>query len=84
MEADLVHGPTTVEGMSAAGKTKLLFVSIAPPQNDCGVRVVMYRHLIEPFELMVATNADVNAPGTSRSQLRLPTDVFRSQDASRP
>ena len=38
MEADLVHDPTTVEGMSAAGKTKLLFVSIAPPQNDCGVR----------------------------------------------
>lgn len=37
---------------------RLLLVSIVPPQNDCGVRIVMHRHLVErsPFELHVATN----------------------------
>jgi hypothetical protein len=26
---------------------RLLLVSIVPPQNDCGVRIVMHRHLVE-------------------------------------
>jgi hypothetical protein len=41
-------------------KLKLMLVSIVPPHNDCGVRIVMHRHLVEraPFELHVASNAD--------------------------
>jgi hypothetical protein len=41
-------------------KRRVLLVSIVPPRNDCGVRIVMYRHFIErsPFELHVASNAD--------------------------
>jgi len=37
---------------------RVLLVSIVPPQNDCGVRIVMHRHLVErsPFVLHVATN----------------------------
>ena len=26
---------------------RVLLVSIAPPQNDCGVRIVLHRHLVE-------------------------------------
>jgi len=39
-------------------KPRVLLVSIVPPQNDCGVRIVMHRHLVErnPFDLHVATN----------------------------
>ena len=39
---------------------RLMLVSIVPPHNDCGVRIVMHRHLVEraPFELHVASNAD--------------------------
>jgi glycosyltransferase involved in cell wall biosynthesis len=41
-------------------EAKLLLVSIVPPHNDCGVRIVMHRHLVarSPFELHVASNAD--------------------------
>ena len=46
--------------MSGERKLKLMLVSIVPPHNDCGVRIVMHRHLVErsPFELHVASNAD--------------------------
>lgn len=39
---------------------RVMLVSIVPPHNDCGGRIVMYRHLVEraPFELHVASNAD--------------------------
>ena len=39
---------------------RVMLVSIVPPHNDCGVRIVMHRHLVErsPFELHVASNAD--------------------------
>ena len=39
---------------------KVLLASIVPPHNDCGVRIVMHRHLVEqvPFVLHVASNAD--------------------------
>ena len=45
---------------SAKTKNRLLLVSIVPPVNDCGVRIVMHRHLVErsPFDLHVASNAD--------------------------
>ena len=41
-------------------KKKVLLVSIVPPHNDCDVRIVMHRHLVErsPFDLHVASNAD--------------------------
>ena len=41
-------------------KLRVLLVSIVPPRNDCGVRIVMHRHLVEgnPFKLHVASNAD--------------------------
>ena len=41
-------------------KRRVLLVSIVPPKNDCGVRIVMHRQLVErnPFELHVASNAD--------------------------
>ena len=37
-----------------------MLVSIVPPHNDCGGRIVMYRHLVErkPFDLHVVSNAD--------------------------
>jgi glycosyltransferase involved in cell wall biosynthesis len=37
---------------------KVLLISIVPPKNDCGVRIVMHRHFVQqkPFELIVATN----------------------------
>jgi hypothetical protein len=62
-----------------APKARLLLVSIAPPQNDCGVRVVLHRHLVErnPFELHVVTNADSyngTPPGT---KLTLPYPLHR-------
>ena len=42
------------------GKIRLLLVTIAPPRNDCGGRIVVHRHLVErnPFELHVASDAD--------------------------
>src|SRR3954452_7658498 len=59
-------------------KPRVLLVSIVPPRNDCGVRIVMYRHLIDrsPFELHVASNADF-ADGLINTQLRLPYLVHR-------
>jgi glycosyltransferase involved in cell wall biosynthesis len=41
-------------------KCRILLVSIVPPRNDCGVRIVMHRMFVErsPFELHVASNAD--------------------------
>jgi glycosyltransferase involved in cell wall biosynthesis len=41
-------------------KCRVLLVSIVPPRNDCGVRIVMHRMFVErsPFELHVVSNAD--------------------------
>jgi hypothetical protein len=46
--------------MALKQKLRLMLVSIVPPRNDCGVRIVMHRHLVEraPFDLHVASNAD--------------------------
>jgi len=60
-------------------KLKVLLVSIVPPRNDCGVRIVMYRHFVErnPFELHVASNADFADGLLIHTQLRLPYLVHR-------
>jgi glycosyltransferase involved in cell wall biosynthesis len=60
-------------------KLKLLLVSIVPPRNDCGVRIVMYRHLVEgnPFELHVASNADFAEGLLVHTPLRLSYPIHR-------
>ena len=60
-------------------KIRLLLVSIVPPRNDCGVRVVLHRHLVErkPFDLHVASNADFAADLIVRTPLRLPYFIHR-------
>jgi hypothetical protein len=60
-------------------KPRVLLVSIVPPRNDCGVRIVMYRHFIDrsPFELHVASNADFAEGLVIHTQLRLPYPVHR-------
>jgi glycosyltransferase involved in cell wall biosynthesis len=60
-------------------KRRVLLVSIVPPRNDCGVRIVMYRHFIDrsPFELHVASNADFADGLVIHTQLRQPYVVHR-------
>ena len=58
---------------------RVFLVSIEPPRDDCGVRIVMHRHLIErsPFELHVASNADFADGLLIHTRLRLPLLVYR-------
>src|SRR5215471_1549819 len=60
-------------------KPRVLLVSIVPPKNDCGVRVLMHRQLVErsPFELHVASNADFVDDALVHTPLRLPYFVDR-------
>jgi Glycosyl transferases group 1 len=60
-------------------RRRVLLVSIVPPRNDCGVRIVMYRHFVDrsPFELHVASNADFAQGLVIHTQLRLPYLVHR-------
>jgi len=60
-------------------KRRILLVSIVPPKNDCGVRIVMYRQLVErsPFELHVASNAHFIDDALVHTSLRLPYFVDR-------
>ena len=60
-------------------KLRLLLVSIVPPRNDCGVRIVLHRHLVErnPFDLHVASNADFADGLLIHTQLRLPRPIHR-------
>ena len=60
-------------------KSRVLLVSIVPPKNDCGVRIVMHRQLVErsPFELHVASNADFAEELLVHTPLRLPRAVHR-------
>jgi glycosyltransferase involved in cell wall biosynthesis len=60
-------------------RLRILFVSIVPPHNDCGVRIVMHRHLVErnPFELHVASNADFAGGLLVHTPLRLPYPLQR-------
>jgi len=61
------------------GKLRLLLVSIVPPHNDCGVRIVMHRHLVErnPFEVHIASNADFAGDLLMHTRLRLPYLIDR-------
>src|SRR5881397_1625604 len=60
-------------------KLRVLLVSILPPRNDCGVRIVMHRHLVEgnPFKLHVASNADFEDGLLVHTPLRLPYLIHR-------
>jgi len=60
-------------------KLRLLLLSIVPPRNDCGVRIVMHRHLVEgnPFNLHVASNADFEDGLLVHTPLRLPYPIHR-------
>src|SRR2546421_1829815 len=60
-------------------KPRVLLISIVPPKNDCGVRILMYRQLVErsPFELHVASKADHVDAGLVHTPLRLPYFIHR-------
>jgi glycosyltransferase involved in cell wall biosynthesis len=60
-------------------KLRVLLVSIVPPKNDCGVRIVMHRQLVErnPFELHIATNADFADDLLVHTRLQLPYLIHR-------
>jgi glycosyltransferase involved in cell wall biosynthesis len=60
-------------------ESRVLLVSIVPPKNDCGVRIVMHRMLVErsPFELHVASNADFASGLLVHTPLRLPNIIHR-------
>ena len=60
-------------------KPRVLLISIVPPKNDCGVRILMYRQLVQrsPFELHVASKADFADDGLVHSALRLPYFIHR-------
>jgi hypothetical protein len=62
-------------------KRRILLVSIVPPRNDCGVRIVMHRMLVErsPFELHVASNADFADDLLVHTPLPLPHFVQRAK-----
>lgn len=60
-------------------KSRVLLVSIVPPKNDCGVRIVMHRQLVQrnPFELHIASNADFAEDLLVHTPLRLPHALYR-------
>ena len=60
-------------------KLRVLLVSIVPPKNDCGVRIVMHRQLVgdSPFELHVASNANFEDNLLVHTRLRLPYLIHR-------
>jgi glycosyltransferase involved in cell wall biosynthesis len=64
---------------SMAPKIRILLTSIVPPRNDCGVRIVMHRQLVErnPFELHIASNADFAEDLLVHTTLRLPYLIHR-------
>jgi len=60
-------------------RPRVLLISLVPPHNDCGVRIVMHRHLVErnPFELHVASNADFADGLLVHTPLQLPYLIQR-------
>jgi glycosyltransferase involved in cell wall biosynthesis len=58
---------------------RVLLASIVPPQNDCGSRILMHRHLVAnaPFELHVASNADYEENLLIHTRIRFPKVVER-------
>jgi hypothetical protein len=73
------NGKRALRYLMSAEKLKVLLVSIVPPKNDCGVRIVMHRQLVErnPFELRVASNADSAGDLLVHTPLQLPYPVHR-------
>ena len=73
--------PHDEEDLNSEEKRKVLLVSIVPPRNDCGVRIVMHRHLVEgnQFKLHVASNADFEESLLVHTPLRLPYPIHRLQ-----
>jgi glycosyltransferase involved in cell wall biosynthesis len=65
--------------LNSEEKLRVLLVSIVPPRNDCGVRIVMHRHLVErnPFDLHVASDADFADDLLVHMPLRLPYLIHR-------
>ena len=65
--------------MKSEEKLRVLLVSIVPPRNDCGVRIVMHRMFVErsPFELHVASNADFANDLLVHTPLPLPRPLHR-------
>lgn len=78
MDAPIADAFTYCRGTKVV-KTRVLLVSIAPPRNDCGVRIVMHRHLVQwnPFELHIASNADFADDLLVHTPLRLPYLIHR-------
>jgi len=76
-----VHNQNEFNGahLKSEGKLRVLLVSIVPPHNDCGVRIVMHRHLVarNPFELHVVSNADSVDGSLVHTPLRLPCLIQR-------
>lgn len=74
-----IGAPLTSSHVTSQEKLRVLLVSIVPPKNDCGVRIVMHRHLVErtPFELHVASNADFADDLLIHTRLRLPYGILR-------
>jgi glycosyltransferase involved in cell wall biosynthesis len=70
--------------MTNVPKNRVLLISMVPPRNDCGVRIVMYRHLVEstPFVVHVASNADFADDLLIHTKLGLPY-VFQRLRKSR-
>lgn len=63
---------------------KILLLTISPPENDCGCRVVLYRHLVERggFQFIVATRDKWVVRRKPEIELKLPY-VFRRIEKSR-
>jgi hypothetical protein len=65
--------------MSHDEELRVMLVSMVPPRNDCGVRIVMYRHLVErsPFQLHVVSHADFADDLKIDTRLTLPGPIQR-------
>ncbi len=60
-------------------KVRVLLTSVVPPRNDCGVRIVLHRQLVErnPFELHVASSAHFADDLLVHTPMRLPYLIHR-------
>ncbi len=70
--------------MNVKRELRVLLLSVDPPQNDMGVRVVLYRHLYDrkPFDVLIATHADFyhgSPPGIKLKLPWLPQKVKKSR-----
>lgn len=58
---------------------RVMLVSMVPPRDDCGVRIVMHRHLVDrkPFDLHVVSHADFADDLLIDTKLELPYPLQR-------